>query len=302
MAVNAYYRTALTGGGATALDSITIENLNDGDFALCSVSGDFYVYKMDITSGVDENSPYVIEPDDVATTDERWIQQSVPWKGDSGSMFLNSSWVKDPQEMLWNVAEEDNAGIGYWLNSSGDALVTPRLFEDEECWDNLALVGSVASVATGGVYVDILDQTTGSGGVLTNLILPAVETGNSVSVRVTVDGTLYDALTFTSENDTDRFFAGKATGWAAHGGRGNADMVWPDNMSSETGLVSGLAFRHTRSGTNDAWTFLCTPNACLCSTPCVRFESTLKVEMMSSTVTLSTEQRKGAAIYTLDQH
>jgi len=302
MAVNAYYRTALTGGGATALDSILIENLNDGDFALCAVSDDFYVYKMDITSGVGEDVPYVIAPDDIATTDERWIQQSVPWKGDSGSMFLNSSWVKDPQEMLWNVAEETNAGIGYWWNDSNDGKVWPRLFNEEACWDNLALVGSVESVSAGGEWIDVLDETTGSGGVLINLILPAVVATNSVSVRVTVDGTLYDALIFTAENDTDRFFAGKATGWAHYGGRGNADMVWPHEISGETGLVSGLAFRHTRTGTNDAWTLLCTPNASLCAAPCVRFESTLKVEMMASAIPSGTEQKKGAAIYTLDQH
>ena len=77
MSKTRYQRTSLTGGGASALDGIDGANLNDGDYAFVMDSNNiFYVYILDASSGADEISPYVIEPDDNAGN-KRWILQSI---------------------------------------------------------------------------------------------------------------------------------------------------------------------------------------------------------------------------------
>lgn len=73
MSKNIYYsRTALTGGGATALDYIDGSLLAEGDWAFVDVSSTLYVYKLNATSGAAESSPDVISPDTNAGT-KRWI-------------------------------------------------------------------------------------------------------------------------------------------------------------------------------------------------------------------------------------
>lgn len=67
-------KTGFTGGAATALDSIDGAGLTDGDFAIVSVSGVHYLYKLDADSAATETSPSVIAPDSNAGT-KRWILQ-----------------------------------------------------------------------------------------------------------------------------------------------------------------------------------------------------------------------------------
>ena len=76
MAATVYYRQALTGGGATALDEIAGSTLNDNDIAFVMTDTAFYVYKVDSSSGAAESSPNVIAPD-TPSADERWILQQV---------------------------------------------------------------------------------------------------------------------------------------------------------------------------------------------------------------------------------
>lgn len=76
MALTAYQKTALTGGGADALDGIDGNTLNDGDFAFCFVSGSLYVYILDADSGASESAPGVIAPD-ANPGDKRWLLQDL---------------------------------------------------------------------------------------------------------------------------------------------------------------------------------------------------------------------------------
>lgn len=71
-----YYRTALTGGGATALDEEDGANLVDGDVAIVLYNGDLYVYLMDADGGAVESSPTVIVPDTNPGT-INWVLQNV---------------------------------------------------------------------------------------------------------------------------------------------------------------------------------------------------------------------------------
>ncbi len=76
--------TALTGGGAGALDSVPADQVSDDNFALVFVGGEFYPYKADTASGLAESVPDVIAPDLATaggaayTGDTRWILQRVP--------------------------------------------------------------------------------------------------------------------------------------------------------------------------------------------------------------------------------
>lgn len=77
MSVSGYKCTALTGGGAGALDAVAAAGLGDGDLAIVMASGSLYHYELDADSGLIEASPDVIQPDD-ETGDKRWILQRVP--------------------------------------------------------------------------------------------------------------------------------------------------------------------------------------------------------------------------------
>ncbi|MHB8772955.1 MAG: hypothetical protein ACYC7J_18325 [Syntrophales bacterium] len=67
-------RTALTGGGASALDGIDGAGLLDGELAFTTVSSVLYVHLLDDDSGAAESSPNVISPDTNAGN-KRWILQ-----------------------------------------------------------------------------------------------------------------------------------------------------------------------------------------------------------------------------------
>jgi len=77
MSATAYKKTAITGGGATAVDGIAVADLLDGDFAFVFSSGALYAYVYDDDSGATESSPDIITPDDVGVGAGRWVLQSM---------------------------------------------------------------------------------------------------------------------------------------------------------------------------------------------------------------------------------
>jgi len=74
MSTTAYKKTALTGGGASALDGIDGSGLLDGDFAFVTLSNNLYFYILDDDSAAAESSPNIISPDANAGN-KRWIRQ-----------------------------------------------------------------------------------------------------------------------------------------------------------------------------------------------------------------------------------
>lgn len=69
--------TALTGGGAGALDAWAGTDLVTGDIAMVMVGGNIYFYEMDASSGATEAAPNVIAPD-VDAGAKRWLLRTVP--------------------------------------------------------------------------------------------------------------------------------------------------------------------------------------------------------------------------------
>ena len=129
MSITAYKKTAITGGGASALDGIVDAGLLDGDFAFVTVGSAFYIFLYDDDSGLAENSPFVITPDDVGAGSGRWIMQGLNSKFDS-SLAADHSWFGDielgvvgetvafPNLLYWDISEAK------WKLADADAIAT----------------------------------------------------------------------------------------------------------------------------------------------------------------------------------
>lgn len=78
MPITTYNCTDLTGGGARALDAISIDDLSDGNRALVAMTGDLFRYFEFQASATDAESttfPAKIRPDDYASSGV-WYEQS----------------------------------------------------------------------------------------------------------------------------------------------------------------------------------------------------------------------------------
>ena len=113
-----YHFTALTGGAATALDSVDGNSLLDLDRAFTLVSGTAYIHQLDAASGAAESSPDVIAPDTNPGT-KRWILQSV-------SATVNLTGPITSVGNATSVASQTGTGSTFVMNSS-PTLITPTL-------------------------------------------------------------------------------------------------------------------------------------------------------------------------------
>jgi len=100
MATTAYFKTGLTGGAATALDSISGAGLLQDDFAFCMVSNVLYIYILNATSGAAESSPDVIAPDTAPGT-KRWILQNWTLSGFTASAL--KTLVDTAEDIVWGT-------------------------------------------------------------------------------------------------------------------------------------------------------------------------------------------------------
>lgn len=119
-----YGATALTGGGATALDSIDGADLSDGDAATVITDAGVYWYHLNATSAATENSPFRIAPDSNAG-DKRWhlvgttSRLGAMVKLASDVTLSNDTWT----DVSWDVEEYDDAG--FWDSGSPTKFVIP---------------------------------------------------------------------------------------------------------------------------------------------------------------------------------
>jgi len=87
MASKIYFRQALTGGTADALDGIDGAVLADQDAALVITSEWSYIYHLNAESGQAESSPDIIAPD-INAGDKRWIRkQSVLMDAQASALY-----------------------------------------------------------------------------------------------------------------------------------------------------------------------------------------------------------------------
>ena len=107
-ASNFYGATALTGGGAGALDSIDGTNLASGDAAYTTTSTAFYIHYLNATSGAAEASPDVVAPD-ANSGNKRWVLifHGDPVTGEIAQLAVTDSNVIVGNGSTW-VAESGN--------------------------------------------------------------------------------------------------------------------------------------------------------------------------------------------------
>ena len=114
-----YHFTALTGGTATALDSVDGNSLLDKDRAFTLISGVFYVHQLDAASGAAESSPDVIAPDTNPGT-KRWIlYQTI-------AVPVNLTGPITSVGAATAVASQTGTGSTFVMNTS-PTLITPAL-------------------------------------------------------------------------------------------------------------------------------------------------------------------------------
>lgn len=115
--------TTLTGGGATALDSIDGNDLADGDAAVVVTDVGTYHYHLNATSAATENSPLRIAPDSNAG-DKRWhlvgttVRIGVLVKLTANESVPNST----STTILWDAEEYDDAS--FWEGVTHPSRIT----------------------------------------------------------------------------------------------------------------------------------------------------------------------------------
>ena len=166
MATTVYKRTALTGGGANALDSIDGNDLLDGDFAYTMVGTTLYIHELDDDSGLAESSPGIIAPDS-NPGNKRWIQKKLASDNATpegvivafiGGYFSNSS-NGTFVDVLGNSVSAVNTllnGDGWYVCDGSELnLATSTIFNGSGRYlpnltDSRFIAGSTTAGSTGG--------------------------------------------------------------------------------------------------------------------------------------------------------
>lgn len=221
MANKAYgSKTTLTGGGATALDSLDGASIFDGDIAFVPVNGVLYVYRLNATSGAAESSPDIISPDANAG-DKRWILQP-PYKqivsgtkqdttsGTAIDFTGIPSWVKKITVMFYGVSTNGSSEPIVQLLVAAGAVASGYL-------SGVAFYDSGPNSSTGFIF-----GRSGSADTLCGIMTIAKMDGNrwveSVGVGISNQGCggggrvnagdVVTGIRITTENGTDAFDAG----------------------------------------------------------------------------------------------
>jgi len=168
-----YKKTALTGGGATALDGVDGAALVDGNLAFVTVSNVIYHYILDDDSGATESSPDVIAPD-TNPGNKRWLLQHTEPIGIDMQVLMSkgstaSVWAGPPTENNTEVIQYPIPTSGYMLKAAADGSPAVGSNTDAEIADAVSKkhtqntdTGTTATsfkINTGGSEADL--QTTG---------------------------------------------------------------------------------------------------------------------------------------------
>ena len=168
-----YKKTALTGGGATALDGVDGAALVDGNLAFVTYGGVIYNYILDDDSGAAESIPDVIAPK-TNPGNKRWILQHVNPIGVDMQILMskgstNPQWAGPPNENITEIIQYPIPTSGYMLKAAADGSPATATNTDAEVASAVSLkhtqhtdTGTTATsfkINTGGNEADL--QTTG---------------------------------------------------------------------------------------------------------------------------------------------
>ena len=145
-----YIRTALTGGGASALDGIDGASLADGDATIVFYNSQTYFYYLNATSGATASSPLVISPTANAGT-KRWLLQGMVATSLSGNcadgncyLLLPNNTNRAPTASSNEIYPEGTTSASRWkMNNYGnESIIIGDITVDILSGKTLALSGS----------------------------------------------------------------------------------------------------------------------------------------------------------------
>jgi hypothetical protein len=214
MAKTRYVKTALTGGGATALDGIVITTpLLTNDFAFVVVGNVATMYNFDATSSAAESSPDVINPDGNAGNG-RWLLQNLQSTGFTGTSATSVAIGTGSKTFTIQLNKAFVIGMSVLIADTAAPATN---------WMHGAATAYTAS--TGELIVTV--TTVGGSGTKTawtvSLSAPILEVSIPAATKMlfyadtapagwTIDNTLDDKLVYVTKGSA----AGGQTGGAAH--------------------------------------------------------------------------------------
>ena len=139
-----YHFTNLTGGTATALDSVDGNSLLDKDRAFVLYNSVAYIYELDDDSGAAENSPHVIAPD-TNPGNKRWILQ------DDTSNILETLTNANVAHGMTSIAATNVFGQFTIINSTQGGLDVYGLTDADQD-GALRLTGIIGSIDPTDTY------------------------------------------------------------------------------------------------------------------------------------------------------
>jgi hypothetical protein len=204
-------KTALTGGGASALDGIDGAALQEGEFAFVMVSDVLYVYRLNATSGAAESSPNIIAPDANAGN-KRWILQgdSLKTDGTAGRVLrhmyiyiLNgtdaahikcqtvSRWNGDSNDAQDNIGK-DAVDTGIWnLDATGQVL---QMLSTGVTGNIIAVIATTVAYNASGTALTVIGYQTS---LRLQFSFYNAATGAAVDLTTLVDtGTIYLSVAY----------------------------------------------------------------------------------------------------------
>lgn len=217
----------------------------------------------------------------------------VPQSGTSTST-ASSRWITNPKQMPLAVFTATEINL---KNSIGTVLLSSAA----GFYTNLAHRGAASAITVAATLVTVVNVTSGSG-FLVNLISPTHTSSFTPTFIVTIDGVAYTIAPSAAITSGKRLVLGPVgygiPTFTALGGATTVDHFHDGNSAADAGfsaaMVGGVAIAGGTCG-------LYTPEAVInFGLPTLRFEQSLKVEMMASLLSANAVDKQCGATYRLD--
>lgn len=200
--------------------------------------------------------------------------------------MTGGKWITNPKHLPIFLAENTYVLIKTANTSSQPATAGPF-------FDNMAFVGAQAAVTVADTYVTVADLT--GAGFMFNCVSPCGDVAHTPTIKLTVDGVVHTFAPSANTVATSRLYLGPLTSGIDTAASG-ADMG--PNGSTDYGfnVVSIGGIENVKYGVG-----IPVPTRILAAGwPCLRFETSLKVEMKCSDLSADAQKVKCAVTYRMD--
>jgi hypothetical protein len=205
-----------------------------------------------------------------------------------------SRWITNPKQLPVAIVNEANLS----LKTSATVTNNFTAVNSATSFTAMALRGAQTSVAVADTYVTLANLT-GSGFLFNVICATNTGAGYTPTIRITVDGTIYTISSSSTVNATFRLVLGALISAAPSVSAIGA--VGTDIISPNAGPDNGFSGANVGGLYNPATASIMTPEMILAyGLPCLRFETSLIVEMKASLLASSANDRIGGVSYRLD--